>query len=326
MSKTIQISSPAQLAGLLKSSAVVVADFYADWCGPCKQVAPIYEKLSESLSQANRVTFVKINTDTQKEVAAQYNISALPTFMVFKQGKQVEKVQGADIQKLQRVVRDLAQMATDAPGPSNSGSGGSWRKIELPKGYGDVTDQVEIKGLELLNSDGEFGTVRTLLETGKPSALDASGKAKADTKDWVESDTDEQLMLFMPFQATLKIHSVQITSLPPANPDDDDEIPMRPKTLHFYTNKSHILGFDEAEGIPATQIVTLEEKDWDVTGTANVVLRFVKFQNVTSLVVFVVDGDGSSERVRIDRIALIGETGDKRELGKLEKIGDEQGE
>lgn len=138
--------------------------------------------------------------------------------MVFKQGKPVEKVQGADVQKLQRVVRDLAAMATNAPGPSNSGSGSSWRKIELPKGYGDVTDQVEIKGLELLNSDGEFGTVRTLLETSKPTALN-NGKAKADTKDWVESDTDEQLMLFMPFQATLKIHSVQVRTWPRVTSD-----------------------------------------------------------------------------------------------------------
>lgn len=130
--------------------------------------------------------------------------------MVFKQGKAVEKVQGADVQKLQRVVQDLAKMATDAAGPSNSGSGSSWRKIELPKGYGDVTDQVEIRGLELLNSDREFGTVKSLLETGKPTALNNTGKEKADTKDWVESDTDEQLMLFMPFQANLKIHSVQV--------------------------------------------------------------------------------------------------------------------
>jgi hypothetical protein len=261
--------------------------------------------------------------------------------MVFKQGQPVEKVQGADLHKLQRVVRDIAKMATDAPGSSSSGGGSSWRKIELPKGYSDVSDQIDVKGLELLNADGAFGTVRTLLETSKPAALN-SKETKADSKDWVESDTDEQLMLFMPFQATLKIHSIQvraqlvvtayiltglqITSLPPTNSEDDDEIPMRPKTLHFYINKPHILGFDEAEGIQATQIVVLEEKDWDSTGTANVVLRFVKFQNVTSLVLFVVDGDGTSERVRIDRIALIGETGEKRDLGKLEKIGDEPGE
>jgi len=101
---------------------------------------------------------------------------------------------------------------------------------------------------------------------------------------------------------------------------------MRPKTIHFYINKSHILGFEEAEDIPSTQTVVLESKDWDSTGTANIALRFVKFQNVTSLVLFIVDGDGSSEKVRLDRIRIIGETGEKRELGKLEKIGDEQGE
>jgi hypothetical protein len=55
-------------------------------------------------------------------------------------------------------------------------------------------------------------------------------------------------------------------------------------------------------------------------------LRFVKFQNISSLVVFVVDGDGDGEKTRIDRIRLFGESGEKRAMGKLEKIGDEQGE
>jgi len=80
------------------------------------------------------------------------------------------------------------------------------------------------------------------------------------------------------------------------------------------------LGFDEAEDIPPTQTITLVASDWDSTGTANVALRFVKFQNVTSLVLFIVDGDGSSERVRLDRVRIIGETGEKRDQGKLEKI------
>lgn len=75
-----------------------------------------------------------------------------------------------------------------------------------------------------------------------------------------------------------------------------------------------------------TQEVELSEADWNANGTANIPLRFVKFQKITSLVMFVVSGDGETEQVRLDRIRLIGETGEKREMGKLEKIGDEQSE
>lgn len=76
----------------------------------------------------------------------------------------------------------------------------------------------------------------------------------------------------------------------------------------------------------ATQEIEIGADDWNANGTANISLRFVRFQNITSLVLFVVDGDGDSEKVRIDRLRLIGESGEKREMGKLEKIGDEQGE
>jgi thiol-disulfide isomerase/thioredoxin len=49
---------------------------YADWCGPCKAIAPVYESLSTSLSRPNLITFAKVNTDTQREIAAKYTISA----------------------------------------------------------------------------------------------------------------------------------------------------------------------------------------------------------------------------------------------------------
>lgn len=101
---------------------------------------------------------------------------------------------------------------------------------------------------------------------------------------------------------------------------------MRPRTIKLFTNKPHNLDFDEAESMAATQIVELTESDWNAQGTANIGLRYVKFQNINSLVMFVVDGDGESEKVRLDRIRLIGEAGEKREMGKLEKIGDEPGE
>ena len=103
-------------------------------------------------------------------------------------------------------------------------------------------------------------------------------------------------------------------------------MPTRPRTIKLFSNKPHNLGFDEAEDMAATQIIELGEKDWNEDGTANIPLRYVKFQNINSLVVFVVDGEGDSEKVRLDRLRLIGEAGEKREMGKLEKIGHEPGE
>lgn len=253
--------------------------------------------------------------------------------MVFKHARTINTVRGADVRKLSEIVKKLANEAntisendTDGVAESSGGSSGFWLGAGLPKGYKDVTDQVDVKGLELLNCDSDFGNVRTLFEGAKPTAVDAKGKGGAGqgkTKDWVESDTDEQLMLFVPFQSMLKVHSLHITSLPPSTDEEDGEVPLRPKTLKIYSNRAHVLGFEEADDIEPTQMVEISEGSWNgKTGTAKLDLRFVKFQNVTSLVVFVVDGQGEGEKVRVDRVRIIGETGEKRDLGKLEKVGD----
>lgn len=257
----------------------------------------------------------------------------LPTFIIFKNAGIVESIKGADPRKLQAVVRKLSAEA-DSDGANGFGGASSsasapWTATDLPKGYSDVTDQVDIRGLDLLNSASECGNARTLFDNSKPSSLDSrndKGKGPAngveDQKDWVESDTDEQLMLYVPFMSTLKVHTLYITSLPAK---DDDEPPMRPKTLQIYSNRAHVLGFDEAEDLPATQAITINPRDWDQkTGTAKVELRFVKFQNVTSLVVFIVDGEGNGDKVRVDRIRIVGETGEKRDPGKLEKVGEHE--
>lgn len=137
----------------------------------------------------------------------------------------------------------------------------------------------------------------------------------------MESDTDEQLMIYMPFQSTLKVHTLHLTAQNPS--EDDEELPSRPKLVKIYTNRPSILSFDDAESIPPTQEISISEKDWDPkTNTAKLELRFVKFQNVTSLVLFVVESEGDNEKVRIDRIRVIGESGEKRD-GKIEKISDE---
>lgn len=253
-----------------------------------------------------------------------------PLFVVFKNGTQVSKFSGQNPQQLSDNVKKLAAEVESGEGgfgeASGASSGGSgWRGAALPRGYTDVTDQVDVRGLDLLNSDSEFGSVRTLFDTSAPSSASKGKGASSgkDTKpDWVESDVDEQLMLYIPFNANLKIHTIHITSIPPKSDDEDDETPLRPKTVHLYTNRQHNLGFEEAEDIAPTQTFELKESDWDEsTGTAKLELRFVKFQNVYSLVLFVVDGNGDGEKTRVDRIRIIGESGEKREMGKLEKVG-----
>lgn len=133
--------------------------------------------------------------------------------MIFKQGQAIEKVKGADPRKLQDVVRKLtaeADSSSSSAGFGASGSGSDWRVGELPRGYNDVSDQVDVKGLELLNTDIEFGGVRVLFEGSKPSGLSKGKTNEKAAKDWVESDTDEQLMLFLPFQSLLKVHTLQV--------------------------------------------------------------------------------------------------------------------
>ncbi|KAI0460271.1 thioredoxin [Xylaria acuta] len=329
MAKPIEIESTEHFSTVLKESRLVVADFYANWCAPCKQIAPVYEQLSRSISKPKVITFVKINTEAQRPLAAEFAVTALPTFILFRDGSVVEKVKGANPQGLRSLIEKLSSdVESGGEGSSSSsGSGGlAWRGADLPRGYTDISDVVDVRGLELLNADTDF-SVRTLFNKSKPSSLGKS-PSTGDEKDWVESDTDEQLLLFVPFNSASKVHTLQITSLPPtdSDDDDDDEAPMRPKTIKLFTNRPHNLGFDEADDIDPTQTIEIGDSDWNSNGTANLPLRFVRFQNITSLVIFVVDGDGDGDKVRLDRVRLIGESGEKREMGKLEKIGDEPGE
>ena len=70
----------------------VLVDFYADWCGPCKAMAPVVETLAEEY--AGKAKVGKINTDENQDIAMEYGIMSIPTFLVFKGGKVVNKMTG----------------------------------------------------------------------------------------------------------------------------------------------------------------------------------------------------------------------------------------
>ena len=78
---------------VVKSSQPVVVDFYADWCGPCKMIAPIIHQLSKQYE--GKAKFVKVDTDANQELATQFGIMSIPTVMFFSKGKVEDIVVGA---------------------------------------------------------------------------------------------------------------------------------------------------------------------------------------------------------------------------------------
>ena len=78
---------------VLKSDKVALVDFYADWCGPCKMMAPIVEQLAEEYK--GQAVIGKLNVDNSPSVASRYHVLSIPTLMFFKNGKEVDRIVGA---------------------------------------------------------------------------------------------------------------------------------------------------------------------------------------------------------------------------------------
>lgn len=78
---------------VLGSGTPVFVDFYADWCGPCRMVAPVVERLAEEYD--GKVKFVKLDVDENPDIAARFGVMSIPTLMIFKNGKQMKRIIGA---------------------------------------------------------------------------------------------------------------------------------------------------------------------------------------------------------------------------------------
>lgn len=89
----INVTSQTWDSEVLQSKGIVMVDFWAVWCGPCRMIAPTVEELAKEY--AGKIKVAKLNTDENPDIASRYKIMGIPTIMFFKDGEKVDQIIGA---------------------------------------------------------------------------------------------------------------------------------------------------------------------------------------------------------------------------------------
>lgn len=163
-------------------SKLVVVDFSANWCSPCRRVAPLYDELS---NKYDRVTFLKVDVDQCQETAAIQGVSAMPTFILYSNKVKLASVQGANIAAVEAKIKQYDAMCSTASGEDCGVPG------QINLGSFIMKNQCEA-----LN-DADDHPLSALLEN----------------QGYIESDCDQQLILSLTFTQSVKVHSIKVSIL-----------------------------------------------------------------------------------------------------------------
>jgi len=218
---------------------LVVVDFTASWCGPCKRIAPFFEELSTKFPNA---AFLKVDVDECQETAASQGVSAMPTFIFFRNKTKIDRIQGADTAALEEKVKQ------------HYGEEGGQVEDSGVKGFMDLNTFLMKNACECLNEDDEHPYAHCLTSGGG----------------FLQSDCDEQLILALAYNQGVKLHSLKVKA-----PADKG-----PKTVRIFINQPNTLDFDKADSMTSTQDLVLTPGQLDGSIIPLKYVKYQNVQNV----------------------------------------------
>ncbi|CAI0432488.1 unnamed protein product [Linum tenue] len=162
----------------------------------------------------------------------------------------------------------------------------------------DLVDFIDWSGVECLNQNSAHSIANALKQ----------GYREDDGLN-VESDADEQLLVYIPFLQVVKLHSLAVKG-----PEEEG-----PKTVKLYSNREH-MGFSNVNDFPPSD--TVEFSAENIQAGKPVVLKYVKFQNVRSVTIFIEDNQSGGDVTKVQKIAFFGTTVETTDMKGLKKIED----
>lgn len=266
---------------------LVVVDFTASWCGPCQRIAPVFEQLSLKYPKA---VFLKVDVDKCADTASVQDVRAMPTFIFYRKRAKLAQCQGADPVGLESKIQQFYGSGDSDDTDDTVGDSLS--------GHMDLSSFIMKQQCECLN-ESDYHTF--------PQCLNSDSG-------YLQSDEDEQLIISIAFSQPVKVHSLKIKTTAENGP----------KNIKLFINQPRTIDFEMANSNTSVQDLTLSAKD--VEEGNPVPLRYVKFQNVQNLQIFVVDNQNGSETTRIDHLVIIGSPISTTNMGEFKRVSGKKGE
>ncbi|CAG8973851.1 hypothetical protein HYALB_00005597 [Hymenoscyphus albidus] len=282
----------------LKKSSLLIVDFYATWCGPCKQISPVFSRLAASHASTTYIVFAQCDVDKAKDVAQTCGITAMPTFQFFKNGSKVDEVKGADVQQLGTKIGYYTAAAIKE-GPPASASGAK----EAGSSKGADTGPGSLRSLRSLIdiSAGRLVNVSNLSSIRNIASPPPAGYA-------VASASGSRVLIHIPFTQTITPSQLKITI-------DKNSQPNAPSRIQIGTNvpvkitkdpegvETNDLNMESLSKAENTQAINIFSDEY-VNGVADLKLKASKFTGCKSLTIRI-DANLSGEESKVTKIGTM---------------------